>query len=148
MIYENELMKILQKARAEAKAEGKMEIARSMFGAGICFEEIYMFTGIAEEDIIKEMESGLADKIERDHAREIEKELKINIGLETRLKEWRYKHYKALNIPSYMVMPNNTLQEIASRIPRNREELMAIKGFGNARWEKYGQEILAITADF
>jgi superfamily II DNA helicase RecQ len=148
MIYENELMKILQKARAEAKAEGKMEIARLMLEAGICFEEIYMFTGIAEEDIIKEMESGLADKIERDHAREIEKELKINIGLETRLKEWRYKHYKTLNIPSYMVMPNKTLMEIASRIPRNREELMAIKGFGNARWEKYGQEILAITADF
>ena len=80
--------------------------------------------------------------------REQELEIKVNLGLEMRLKEWRYQHYKALNIPSYMVMSNKTLQDIATRIPRNREELMAIKGFGNASWEKYGEEILAITSGF
>lgn len=135
MCYEKELVKVLQKATAKAKAEGKMEVAKSMLEAGICFDEIYMFTGITEEEIV--------ERIEKE-----EQEIKVNFGLEMRLKDWRYKQFKARNIPSYMVMSNKTLQEIATRIPRSREELMAIKGFGEASWEKYGEEILAITSGF
>ncbi len=138
MYYEKELVKVLQKATAEAKAEGKMEVARSMLEAGICFEEICMFTGITEDEIIR--------SIEKDQVQE--QEIKVNLGLEMRLKKWRQEHYTALNIPSYMVMSNKTLQEIATRIPRSREELMAIKGFGKASWEKYGEELLAITSGF
>ena len=72
----------------------------------------------------------------------------VNFGLEMSLKEWRSRQYKELNIPAYRVIPNKTLLEIATKIPRTREELMAIKGFGEARWEKYGAEILAIAAEF
>ena len=135
MCYEKELVKVLQKATAKAKAEGKMEVAKSMLEAGICFDEIYLFTGITEEEIV--------ERIEKE-----EQEIKVNFGLEMRLKDWRYQQFKARNIPSYMVMSNKTLQEIATRIPRSREELMAIKGFGEASWEKYGEEILAITSGF
>ena len=135
MYYEKELVKVLQKAIAEAKAEGKMEVAKSMLEAGICFDEIHLFTGITEEEIVESIEKE-------------EQEITVNFGLELRLKEWRQKHFKALNIPSYMVMSNKTLLEIATKIPRSREELMAIKGFGNASWEKYGEEILAITSGF
>ena len=135
MYYEKELVKVLQKAIAEAKAEGKMEVAKSMLESGICFDEIYLFTGITEEEIV--------ERIEKE-----EEEIKINFGLEMRLKDWRYKQFKARNIPSYMVMSNKTLQEIATKIRRRREELMAIKGFGEASWEKYGEEILAITSGF
>ena len=135
MYYEKELVKVLQKATAEAKAEGKMEVAKSMLESGICFDEIYLFTGITEEEIVQ--------RIEKE-----EQEIKVNLGLEMRLKEWRAKHFKDLNIPSYMIMSNKTLLEIATKIPRSREELMAIKGFGNASWEKYGEELLAITSKF
>lgn len=135
MYYEKELVKVLQKATAEAKAEGKMEVAKSMLESGICFDEIYLFTGITEEEIVQ--------RIEKE-----EQEIKVNLGLEMRLKEWRAKHFKDLNIPSYMIMSNKTLLEIATKIPRSREELMAIKGFGNASWEKYGEELLAITSEF
>ena len=135
MCYEKELVKVLQKATAKAKAEGKMEVAKSMLESGICFDEIYLFTGITEEEIVERIEKK-------------EEEIKINFGLEMHLKDWRYKQFKARNIPSYMVMSNKTLQEIATRIPRSREELMAIKGFGEASWEKYGEEILAITSGF
>ena len=137
MFYEKELVKVLQKATAAAKAEGKMEVAKCMLESGICFEEIQLFTGITENEIVR--------RIEKDQE---EEDIKINLGLEIRLKDWRREHYKALKIPSYMVMPNKTLQDIATRIPRSREELMAIKGFGTASWEKYGEEILAITAGF
>lgn len=140
MLYEKELIRVLQKATAEAKAEGKMEVAKSMLEAGICFEEIHMFTGIAEEDIVREME--------RDDTRLTGEHMTVNMDLERRLKEWRHEHYKALNLPSYMVIQNKTLKEIAVRIPHSREELMAIKGFGSASWEKYGKEILAITSEF
>ena len=136
MFYEKELVKVLQKATAAAKAEGKMEVAKCMLESGICFEEIQLFTGITENEIVQ--------RIEKDQ----EEDIKINFELEMRLKDWRREQYKALKIPSYMVMSNKTLQDIATRIPRSREELMTIKGFGKASWEKYGEEILAITAGF
>ena len=136
MFYEKELVKVLQKATAAAKAEGKMEVAKCMLESGICFEEIQLFTGITENEIVQ--------RIEKDQ----EEYIKINFELEMRLKDWRREQYKALKIPSYMVMSNKTLQDIATIIPRSREELMTIKGFGKASWEKYGEEILAITAGF
>ena len=38
--------------------------------------------------------------------------------------------------------------EIASLIPKTKAELLAIKGFGKAKYEKYGEEILEITSGY
>jgi superfamily II DNA helicase RecQ len=45
-------------------------------------------------------------------------------------------------------MHQSTLMEIASRIPKTKAELLKIKGFGEERFKKYGEDILAITAEF
>ena len=33
-------------------------------------------------------------------------------------------------------------------IPKTKKELLSIKGFGEAKYQKYGEEILKITADY
>ena len=63
-------------------------------------------------EVAESTEDAIIRRIEKNHERKI----RINHDLEMRIKEWRYKHFKALNIPSYMVMSDKTLQEIANRI--------------------------------
>ena len=68
--------------------------------------------------------------------------------LRERLQQWRTERFKADNVPAYTIMHQSTLLEIASRIPRSMAELLSIKGLGKAKCQKYGEEILKITAEF
>ncbi len=61
-----------------------------------------------------------------------------------KLMEWRTARFKADNVPAYTIMHQSTLLEIASIVPKTKEELLSIKGFGKAKFEKYGDEILSI----
>ena len=72
----------------------------------------------------------------------------VNEELRERLQEWRTERFKKDNIPAYIVMHQSTLMEIAARIPKTREELLAVKGFGVEKYKKYGEEILEITGRF
>ena len=72
----------------------------------------------------------------------------VNEALRERLQEWRTARFKKDNIPAYMIMHQSTLMAIASRVPKTKAELMRIKGFGEESFKKYGEEILAITAEF
>ena len=72
----------------------------------------------------------------------------VNEPLRERLQEWRTARFKKDNIPAFMIMHQSTLMEIASRIPKTKAELLKIKGFGEERFKKYGEDILAITAEF
>jgi len=134
MNYEQELLiKVLAEARAKGKEEGKAEVARKMLEAGLCFDEIQLFTGLNETEILNT---------------EINTEIQMNEELKDRLVAWRAEQYKAANVRAYMVMHQRTLLEIATKIPKTREELLAIHGFGEAKWEKYGQQILQITSGY
>ena len=74
--------------------------------------------------------------------------LTVNEELRARLQEWRTERFKADNVPAYTIMHQSTLLEIASLVPKTMSELMAIKGFGKAKCEKYGAEILKITSEY
>jgi ATP-dependent DNA helicase RecQ len=56
--------------------------------------------------------------------------------------------FKKDNIPAYMIMHQSTLLAIASHIPQTKKELLSIKGFGEASFKKYGEEILSIIDEF
>ena len=72
----------------------------------------------------------------------------INEELRERLQQWRSERFKKDNVPAFMIMHQSTLMEIAARVPKTKADLLRIKGFGEERFKKYGEEILAITADF
>lgn len=72
----------------------------------------------------------------------------VNEQLRARLQEWRMERFKADNVPAYTIMHQSTLMDIASFVPKTKEELLAIKGFGEAKYKKYGEDILRITAEF
>ncbi|MBR5211154.1 MAG: AAA family ATPase [Bacteroidales bacterium] len=72
----------------------------------------------------------------------------VNEELRERLQEWRSERFKQDNVPAYTIMHQSTLMEIATYVPKTKKELLAIKGFGEAKFLKYGEEILKITADY
>ena len=72
----------------------------------------------------------------------------VNEELKEVLVRWRREQCRAEDVRAYMIIPQRTLLEIAAKIPKTRDELMAINGFGNARWEKYGEKILQMTSEF
>lgn len=60
------------------------------------------------------------------------------------LKQYRYNTAKAANIKPYFIFNNAQMDELIEKMPRNRNELIKINGFGDVKAEKYGDEILRI----
>lgn len=60
------------------------------------------------------------------------------------LRKWRSQKARDENVPPYVIAHNAELEEIARLVPKTLEELENIKGFGKAKREKYGQEILKV----
>lgn len=72
----------------------------------------------------------------------------VNVALRDRLQEWRKARFIADNVPAYTIMHQSTLMDIASYVPVTKSQLMSIKGFGEGRFKKYGEEILVICREF
>ena len=72
----------------------------------------------------------------------------VNEQLRERLQEWRMQRFKKDNVPAYTIMHQSTLLDIAALVPKTKAELLRIKGFGDAKFAKYGEEILEITKEF
>ena len=72
----------------------------------------------------------------------------VNEELRDRLQQWRSDRFKADNVPAYTIMHQSTLIQIATLIPSTRQELLAIKGFGEASFRKYGEQLLEICSEY
>jgi RecQ family ATP-dependent DNA helicase len=65
-------------------------------------------------------------------------------ALAERLREWRTAEAKRLRVPSFVVLHDRTLTEVARVRPGNPNQLLAIDGIGSAKAEKFGAAILAL----
>ena len=63
-----------------------------------------------------------------------------------RLKSWRMTRAKTDGVPAYVVFHDRTLEAIAERMPRDREDLATISGIGPTKLDRYGDEVLAVVA--
>ena len=63
-----------------------------------------------------------------------------------RLRVWRRDRSQADGVPAYVIFPDATLRELAATRPETPHELAAVKGFGPARIERYGDDILALLS--
>jgi hypothetical protein len=58
------------------------------------------------------------------------------------LKRWRDMACEESGLPIYMVANLETLRELTIYLPLNKKDLLKISGFGKAKVDKYGDEIL------
>lgn len=50
-------------------------------------------------------------------------------------------------MPAFGIMGNSTMRELAMERPRTMDELIAVKGIGQAKAEKFGAAICRICAE-
>ena len=65
-----------------------------------------------------------------------------------RLKTWRDRICDDQNMPIYLLANSNSLQEICTYLPLNKQHLLLLSGFGKAKIEKYGDEIIEMVAGY
>ena len=58
------------------------------------------------------------------------------------LKRWRDMACEETGLPIYMIANLQTLKELCTYLPMNKKDLLKIAGFGKAKVDKYGDEIL------
>ncbi len=68
------------------------------------------------------------------------------MSLISELKRWRETAAAREGVELYRVLPNAALEEIAEIMPKTREELLSVKGIKEAKYRKYGKDILSIVA--
>jgi ATP-dependent DNA helicase RecQ len=60
------------------------------------------------------------------------------------LRNWRNEQASQTGLAPYMIAHNDSLMQIAIMQVKNKEDLLQIKGFGEKRAEKYGDDILRV----
>ncbi|MCZ8236610.1 MAG: RecQ family ATP-dependent DNA helicase [Inhella sp.] len=60
------------------------------------------------------------------------------------LKAWRTEVAREHDLPAYLIFPNSTLHELASRHPQTLAEVGAVSGVGAKKLEAYGRDILRV----
>jgi ribonuclease D len=60
------------------------------------------------------------------------------------LKQWRAEKAGKMKMANFMVCHNSELIDIAFNQPKSIDELRLIKGFGNRKTDKYGDDIIAV----
>ena len=71
-----------------------------------------------------------------------------NAELFDTLKRWRDLVGEEAGLPIYLVANQNALKEIATYLPFTKKDLMKLSGFGAAKANKYGDEILNAVLDY
>lgn len=62
------------------------------------------------------------------------------------LRSWRNERAGQDGVPPYLIAHNDSLMQMALMSPKSHEELLQIKGLGEKRVLKYGDEILKILS--
>ncbi len=71
-----------------------------------------------------------------------------NSELYDTLKRWRDMVVEEEGLAIYMVANQNTLKDIATYLPLNKKDLLQIKGFGKAKVDKWGDDIIESVNEF
>ncbi len=71
-----------------------------------------------------------------------------NTELYNTLKRWRDMMVGEENVAIYMVANQATLKEIATYLPLTKKDLLQISGFGKAKADKYGDDIIEAVAEY
>ncbi len=71
-----------------------------------------------------------------------------NLELYNTLKRWRDMVIEETQQPIYMVANQATLKEISTYLPLTKKDLMQISGFGKAKVEKYGDDIIEAVESY
>lgn len=82
--------------------------------------------------------------VRRKQAAKARQSLPVDDGLFQQLRELRTDLAEKQDLPPYMIFSDQTLRDLASAKPTDRVAMLAVKGIGQNKLDKYGDEFLAV----
>ena len=64
-----------------------------------------------------------------------------------KLRDLRSQIASSKGIPPYIVFSDKTLKDLSNKQPQNKEEMLAVHGIGEVKFERYGVEFLEVLQD-
>ena len=64
------------------------------------------------------------------------------------LRQLRNDTARRMGVPAYVVFTDKTLQEMSMYLPVTKEEMLAINGVAQAKYEKYGRDFMEMIAQY
>ncbi len=64
-----------------------------------------------------------------------------------KLREKRASLAKEQNVPAYIVFSDKTLEEMARKLPKTKEEFLSIAGVGEAKLKSYGDDFISLCKE-
>ena|SRR5688572_3854332 len=64
------------------------------------------------------------------------------------LKQWRKDRAREINQPEYIICHNSTLHALSIQKPRTLIDLKDVRGFGDNKIAKYGDDVIAVINAF
>ncbi len=71
-------------------------------------------------------------------------EVRVDNTLFEQLRRLRKEIAEREGVPPYVVFPDSTLRELCERLPVDREAMLQVKGVGQIKMEKFGEEFLRL----
>lgn len=102
-------------------------------------------------DYVKKYKEMTVEVLEKENREELEVESKeeneiFSQHLITKLKDYRLQKSREENVKPYYIFTDVQMKDLLLKMPKTKEELLVVNGFGMVKVEKYGQQILEILA--
>ncbi|MFW5708564.1 MAG: helix-turn-helix domain-containing protein, partial [Bacteroidota bacterium] len=78
----------------------------------------------------------------------VSEEISRHPQLLEQIQKWRNHVAIHLAKPLYMILPKQSMIDISNTLPGNLNALMAIKGLGKRKVEKYGEDLIAMVMEY
>lgn len=70
----------------------------------------------------------------------------MDFDLLRKLKDWRIETARREGVDLFRIFQNKTLEDIATMKPKTKDDMLAIKGIRERKFEKYGAQVLALVS--
>ena len=87
-------------------------------------------------------------RAEQTQRQRVDRAATLNNELFERLRSLRLEIARELEVPAFVVFNDATLNDMAQRVPRNREEFGRISGVGSVKLQQFGDKFLAEIEQF
>src|SRR5690625_1132513 len=72
----------------------------------------------------------------------------VNQDLYEALREVRWELSQAEKVPAYIIFSNKSLEDMASKCPKNEQEFLEVEGVGSVKAEKYAGQFVPVIQEF
>lgn len=107
-----------------------------------------LFMKLPKEKMAAPLQEGTMRKLEKAQSGRGRRLMSEHPELYEKLRALRNETARTMHVPAYVVFTDRTLLEMSGYMPVTREEMLAITGVAQAKYEKYGEQFIAVIQKY